>query len=163
MPVAYIDVPHGIRIEEKRKLVKEVFEALHEAYQIPDTRVLLREWPLENVSQDGRLDSEPMRPICGLEVPPGVPVEAKRILVKRISAAIADAYRLAEEKIPLPSGKVVTTNWVLIFFREYPLEQAALDGLLAFENPMVVESMQEAMKASKGPHGARPVAAMRAS
>ena len=35
--------------------------------------------------------------------------------------------------------------------------------LLAFENPMVVESMQEAMKAAKSPQGARPVAARRAS
>jgi hypothetical protein len=70
---------------------------------------------------------------------------------------------LVEEKIPLSSGKVVTTNLALIFFREDPLEQAALDGLLAFENPMVVESMQEAMKAAKSPQGARPVAARRAS
>jgi hypothetical protein len=46
----------------------------------------------------------------------------------------------------LPSGTVVSTNWVLTFFRESTLEQAALDGLLAFENPMVVESMQQAMK-----------------
>jgi phenylpyruvate tautomerase PptA (4-oxalocrotonate tautomerase family) len=144
MPCAYIDVPFGIRVMAKRKLVKEVFEAIHEAYPIPDTRILLREWPLENVSQDGRLDSEPLRPICGLEVPPGPPVEVKRKLVKRISAAITEAYRLPKEEISLPSGKVVATNWVLIFFREYSLENAALDGVLAFENPMVVESMQGA-------------------
>jgi phenylpyruvate tautomerase PptA (4-oxalocrotonate tautomerase family) len=98
------------------------------------------------VSQDGRLDFEPARPICRLEVPPGVPVEAKRKLVKRISAAITAAYGLPKEDIRLPSGKVVATNWVLIFFLEYSLENAALDGLLAFENPMVIESMQEAMK-----------------
>jgi phenylpyruvate tautomerase PptA (4-oxalocrotonate tautomerase family) len=67
MPVAYVDAPHGIRVEAKRKLAREIFEAIHEAYPIPDTRILLREWPLENVSQDGRLDSEPLRPICGLE------------------------------------------------------------------------------------------------
>jgi phenylpyruvate tautomerase PptA (4-oxalocrotonate tautomerase family) len=146
MPIAYIDVPQGIRIEAKKKLVKEVCDAIHEAYPIPDTRILLREWPLENVSQDGRLDSEPARPICRLEVPPGVPVEAKRKLVKRISAAITAAYGLPKEDIRLPSGKVVATNWVLIFFLEYSLENAALDGLLAFENPMVIESMQEAMK-----------------
>jgi phenylpyruvate tautomerase PptA (4-oxalocrotonate tautomerase family) len=146
MPVAYIDVPFGIRIEAKRMLVKAVFEAIHDAYPIPDTRIMLREWPLENVSQDGRLDSEPLRPICGLEVPPGASVEVKRKLVDRISAAIADAYRLPKQDVPLPSGTVVSTNWVLTFFREYPLEQAALDGLLAIENPMVLESIQQAMK-----------------
>jgi phenylpyruvate tautomerase PptA (4-oxalocrotonate tautomerase family) len=146
MPIAYIDVPQGIRVEAKKKLVKEVCDAIHEAYPIPDTRILLREWPLENVSQDGRLDSEPARPICRLEVPPGVPIDAKRKLVKRISAAITTAYGLPKEDIRLPSGKVVATNWVLIFFLEYSLENAALDGLLAFENPMVIESMQEAMK-----------------
>jgi phenylpyruvate tautomerase PptA (4-oxalocrotonate tautomerase family) len=145
MPVAYIDVPFGIRIEAKRMLVKAVFE-VHDAYPIPDTRILLREWPLENVSQDGRLDSELLRPICGLEVPPGAPIEVKRKLVDRISRAIADVYRLPKEDGRLPSGAFVSTNWVLTFFREYPLEQAALDGLLAIENPMVLESIQRAMK-----------------
>jgi phenylpyruvate tautomerase PptA (4-oxalocrotonate tautomerase family) len=149
MPIAYIDVPQGIRIDAKKKLVKEVHDAIHEAYPIPDTRVFLREWSLESVSQDGRLDSEPARPICKLEVPPGLPIEAKRPLVKRISATIAAAYGLPKEEIRLPSGKVVETNWVLIFFQEYPLENAALDGVLAFENPMVVESMQQAVKMAK--------------
>jgi phenylpyruvate tautomerase PptA (4-oxalocrotonate tautomerase family) len=148
MPVAYIDVPFGIRVMAKRKLVKEVFEAIHDAYPIPDTRILLREWPLENVSQDGRLDSEPLRPICGLDVPPSASVEVKRKLVQRISAAITEAYGLPKDEIPLPSGKVVTTYWVLTFFREYPLEQAALDGVLAFENPMVVETIQELTKSA---------------
>jgi phenylpyruvate tautomerase PptA (4-oxalocrotonate tautomerase family) len=35
MPIAYIDVPQGIRIEAKKKLVKEVCDAIHEAYPIP--------------------------------------------------------------------------------------------------------------------------------
>ena len=59
MPIAYIDVPPGIRVDAKKKLVKEVFVALDEAYRVPDTRIFLREWPLEQVSQDGRLDSAP--------------------------------------------------------------------------------------------------------
>jgi len=33
---------------------------------------------------------------------------------------------------------------------KYPLEQAALDELMAFENPMVLESMEAAMQAQKG-------------
>src|SRR5262249_22428306 len=78
MPIAYIDVPPGIRIDAKRKLVKEVFVALDEAYRVPDTRIFLREWPLENVSQDGRLDSAPAKPVAFLEVPPGIRLEVKR-------------------------------------------------------------------------------------
>src|SRR5262245_57406898 len=107
MPISYLDVPPGIRADAKKKLVNEIFHALDEAYRIPDTRVFLREWPLENVSQDGRLASEPAKPICFLEVPPGIRLDAKRKLMKRITAAIAEAY-------PLPD--------IMIFLREYPLE-----------------------------------------
>ena len=32
MPITYLDVPKGIRIEEKNKLVKAICAALHEAY-----------------------------------------------------------------------------------------------------------------------------------
>jgi hypothetical protein len=37
----------------------------------------------------------------------------------------------------------VKTNWVLTFFREYSLDQAALGDLLALENPMVLESITD--------------------
>ncbi len=58
MPIAYIDVPQGIRIAAKRTLVKALCEALEEAYRVPDTRIFLREWSLDCVSQDGGLQSE---------------------------------------------------------------------------------------------------------
>jgi hypothetical protein len=72
MPVAYLDVPSGLRVDIKKKLVKEVAEFIHEAYIIPDTRVFLREWPAEQTSVDGEL-ARPMRPICNFLVPPGLP------------------------------------------------------------------------------------------
>jgi phenylpyruvate tautomerase PptA (4-oxalocrotonate tautomerase family) len=150
MPVSYIDVPSGISPDGKEKLVKDVFDAIHDAYPIPDTRVLIREWLPESVGQDGKIDLQPMRPICALEVPPGLPVAHKRRLVERISAVISEACRLPKHKIPLPSGTVVTTHWVLTFFREYPLENAALDGLLASENPLVLEAMREAARLPAG-------------
>jgi len=53
MPLTYLDVPPAIPANAKKKLVKEVYEAMHEALPIPDSRVLLREYPLENVSLDG--------------------------------------------------------------------------------------------------------------
>ena len=56
----------------------EVFDAIHEAWRIPDTRILIRECPpAESVSQDGRIEDSPMRPICFLDVPPGLAVEAE--------------------------------------------------------------------------------------
>jgi phenylpyruvate tautomerase PptA (4-oxalocrotonate tautomerase family) len=63
MPVSYIDIPSGVSTSAKEKLVKEVYDAIHEAWPIPDTRILLREWPDEAVSQDGRMEKTPMRPI----------------------------------------------------------------------------------------------------
>jgi len=140
MPVAYIDLPSGLKADTKKKLVKDVADSIHHAYMIPDTR--------EQTSVDGQLGA-PMRPICDFVVPPGLPVDAKRQLVKQVSAAIADACNLPLEEIALPSGKKVSTKWVLAFFSEYPLEQAALDDLMAFENPMVSEGNEAAMQMKK--------------
>jgi phenylpyruvate tautomerase PptA (4-oxalocrotonate tautomerase family) len=132
MPISYIDVPEGIRSDAKRKLVKAVYTALDEAYRIPDTRIFLREWPADSVSQDGRLDAEPPKPVCFLEVPPGIRVAVKRELVKRVSAAIAEAYRASD---------------VLIFFREYALDMVSQDGGLQSENPVILDAMKRAMEA----------------
>jgi phenylpyruvate tautomerase PptA (4-oxalocrotonate tautomerase family) len=141
MPVAYIDIPSGLTSSAKAQLVREVAESIHNAYPIPDTRVFLREFAAEQTSIDGVL-AAPFRPICDFIVPPGLPADGKRILVSRVSSAIVRACDPREEVVPLPSGKRVSTRWVLSFFREVPLEQAALDDLMAFENPMVLESVE---------------------
>src|SRR5262244_3697929 len=122
MPTAYIDLPSGLSADAKKNLLQEVAEFIHDAYMIPDTRVLLREWTPEQISIDGEL-GRPLRPICTFVVPPGLPVEAKRRLIKRVSSAIAKACDLPREDVPLPSGKKVSTSWVLGFFSEYPLDQ----------------------------------------
>ena len=36
MPIAYLDVPQGIRVDEKRQLVQGLYDALHAAYPFPD-------------------------------------------------------------------------------------------------------------------------------
>jgi hypothetical protein len=136
-------------ISRRNSSSKEVAEFIHHAYMIPDTRVFLREWPAEQISIDGEL-GHTMRPICNFVVPPGLPVDAKRQLVNRVSSAIAEACSLPREHVPLPSGKNVSTRWVLGFFSEYPLDQASLDDLMALENPMVLESMEAAMQTQKG-------------
>jgi hypothetical protein len=99
------------------------------AYRIPDTRIFIREWPPENVSQDGRLDAAPPRPVLFLEVPPGITVGEKRAMGKRISAAVTAAYHLAD---------------VLIFLREYPLDMVIQDGGLQSENPVILQAMEQA-------------------
>jgi len=149
MPVAYLDLPSGLTVDIKKKLVKEVTESLHRAYKIPDNRVFLREWTTEQVGIDGEL-GRPMRTICTFFVPPGLPVEGKRQLVKKVSSALAEACDPPQEEVSLPSGKKVNTRWVLGFFSEYPLEQAALDDLMAFENPMVTESLEAVMQKAAG-------------
>jgi phenylpyruvate tautomerase PptA (4-oxalocrotonate tautomerase family) len=129
MPVAYLDVPPGLPADAKKPLVQEIFTALDEAYRVPDTRIFVREWPPENVSQDGRLDGAPPRPVVSLEVPPGISVDAKRSMVKRISAAVTAAYQLSE---------------VLIFLRPYPLDLVGLDDGLQSENPVILQAMEQA-------------------
>src|SRR5215471_21815500 len=81
MPVAYVDIPAGVNDGARKKIFTELYEAIHEAWPIPDTRVLLREWRNEAVSQDGRIENVPMRPICTLAVPPDLEPGAKRRLV----------------------------------------------------------------------------------
>jgi phenylpyruvate tautomerase PptA (4-oxalocrotonate tautomerase family) len=141
MPVAYIDIPTGLATNAKAQLVKEVAGSVHDAYPIPDTRVFLREWVAEQTSIDGVL-AAPFRPVCEFIVPPGLPADGKRLLVSRVASAVARACELPADVVLLPSGKRVSTRWVLSFFREVPLEQAALDDLMAFENPMVLESVE---------------------
>jgi hypothetical protein len=127
VPISYLDVPPGLGMEAKATLVKKVYTALDEAYRVADTRIFIREWPLETVSQDGRFDLEPVKPVCFLEVPPDIKVDVKRRMVKQISGAIIEAYGLPD---------------VLIFLREYPLDKVSQDGMLQSENPMILEAMK---------------------
>jgi phenylpyruvate tautomerase PptA (4-oxalocrotonate tautomerase family) len=129
MPISYVDVPQGIDPDARKAMVTELYRALDEAYRIPDTRIFLREWPAQDVSQDGRIDSEPARPVVFVEVPPGIEDDAKRAMVRRISAAITDASRLSD---------------VLVFIREYPLDMVSQDGLLQSENPVILEALHAA-------------------
>ncbi len=101
MPVAYVDIPAGVNDSAKKKILTELYEAIHQAWPIPDTRVLIREWPDEAVSQDGRIERVPMRPVCTLAVPPGLDLGAKRTLIKQISNTIGEACgRGVEEDRP---------------------------------------------------------------
>ncbi|QQO21417.1 hypothetical protein JJB98_16485 [Bradyrhizobium diazoefficiens] len=147
MPVAYVDIPSNLNMDTKKRLVKEVADSIHDAYAIGDTRVFLREWSPDQTSIDGEVGG--LRPICTFVVPPGLHGEGKGRLVKRVRDAISSACNLPRVDVPLPSGKKITTTWVLSFFTEVPLEQAALDDLMAYENPMVIEGMEAAVQMQK--------------
>ncbi|HEY6270562.1 MAG TPA: hypothetical protein VIX19_01060 [Terriglobales bacterium] len=135
MPTAYLDVPEGIQIEEKKELVKGLYEALREAYPFPpDHRIFVREWPLDSVSQDGQLGSEPPRPVFQMHVPPELPVEKKRKLIKSVDAAVAKAYN------NLPG--------LLILFVEYPQNRVGLDGNLASDDQKHLEGLRRSFEAS---------------
>jgi phenylpyruvate tautomerase PptA (4-oxalocrotonate tautomerase family) len=58
MPVLFVEAPPGIRPEAKRKMVQTLTEAIDEACHIGDTLIFLREYSVENVAMDGRLQSE---------------------------------------------------------------------------------------------------------
>lgn len=130
MPIAYLDVPAGVDLNKKRELVKAIYEALHEAYPFPDDhRIFLREWPLDSVSQNGLLGSEPARPVFLIHGPQGVHIDAKRKMLKKLNAAVADAYHLPE---------------FMIFMHEYPLDLVAHEGSLLADNQQRVEDQKKA-------------------
>jgi len=58
MPVVFIEAPPGIRTDAKRAMVEKITAAIDEAYHIGDTLIFLREYPVENVAMDGRLQSD---------------------------------------------------------------------------------------------------------
>lgn len=58
MPVLFIEAPPGIRPEKKRVMMQKITEAIDEAYHIGDTLIFLREYSVENVAMDGRIQSE---------------------------------------------------------------------------------------------------------
>jgi len=136
MPVVIIDIPSGLTNSAKAQLHKDAFESLHHAYQMPDCRVFLREWAVDQTSFDDVIGAA-FRPICHFIVPPILTDESRRTLVSRMSSAVNRACNLRTEVVKLPGGEEVSTQWVLQFFFEVPLELAALDGLMAIENPMV--------------------------
>jgi hypothetical protein len=130
MPIGYLDVPTGLDLSRKRVLVKAMYEALREAYPFPDdTRIFLREWPGDSVSQDGLLGSEPARPVFIVHVPQGAHIDAKRTMLKKIHAAVVDAY-------PLPDFAT--------FMVEHPLDLVAINGGILADNQQRVEDQKEA-------------------
>ena len=67
-------------------------------------------------------------PVVFIEAPPGIKPEAKKQMVQKITTAIDDAYHIGD---------------TLIFLREYPAENVAMDGRLQTENPKILEALKK--------------------
>jgi hypothetical protein len=124
IPQFFIEASTGIGDEAKQRMLKEITAAIYHAYHIPDVRIWLREWSANNVAQDGRLNAEPMRPLCFLEAPELSNLDVKQKMAERIDAAIAKAY-----------AGLANTDQTLILMSHYPLENAAAAGRLQSDNP----------------------------
>ena len=58
MPVVFLEVPPGIRTDAKKGLVQKLNAAIEEVYPIGETLIFFREYPLDMVAENGRLQSE---------------------------------------------------------------------------------------------------------
>ena len=132
MPICFLEVPTGIHPDAKKKLVQKFTTALKETWPIPDIRIFFREYRAEDVAQDGHFQSEPMRPICFLEVPLLRSLDTKRKLTQVLHAALAEAY-----------DGIANTSEFNIFYNLYPLENAAAGGRLQSDNPQAVEGITQ--------------------
>ena len=132
MPICFLEVPTGIHPDAKKKLVQKFTTALNETWPIPDVRIFFREYRAEDVAQDGHFQSEPMRPICFLEVPLLRSLDVKRKLSQALQAALAEAYE-----------GIANTSEFNIFYNFYPLENVAWGGRLQSDNPQAVEGMRQ--------------------
>jgi hypothetical protein len=130
MPIAYLDVPAGLDLSRKREMVKAMYDALHQAWPFPDdVRIFVHEWPLDSVSQNGLIGSEPFRPVFTMHVPQGADTDTKRTVLKQLNAAVADAYQLPE---------------FMIFIIEYPLDRVAHEGNLLADDQQRVDDQRKA-------------------
>lgn len=130
MPIGYLDVPVGADVSAKQDLVKAMYEAMREVYPFPDdTRIFLREWAVDSVSQNGLLGSEPARPVFIVHVPLNGDVNAKRKMLKKIHEAVAGAYD------NLPDFAT--------FLHEHLLETVAVNGNILADDRQRVEDQAE--------------------
>jgi phenylpyruvate tautomerase PptA (4-oxalocrotonate tautomerase family) len=67
-------------------------------------------------------------PVIFIEAPPGIRPQAKKTLMAKITAAVDEAYHIGD---------------TLIFLREYPAENVAMDGHLQSDNPKILQALKK--------------------
>jgi hypothetical protein len=133
MPQFLLEVPEGVGVDAKQKMMRGITAAIDEAYGgAPDVRVWLREYASENVAQDGRINAEPIRPLAFLEAPELASLDARRKMADGIDAAIREAYE-----------GLANTDEILVLMNHYPLEHAGWAGRLQSDNPEMVEAVKQ--------------------
>jgi phenylpyruvate tautomerase PptA (4-oxalocrotonate tautomerase family) len=130
MPICFIEGPQGLTQNAKIELMEKTLKSLVKAYQMPDDRVFIKENPLVNTAHtshsetiDYAVQSVNARPVCIIQAPEGLPVDAKKTLMSELTNHISASYGLSDLRD------------VLIFIQEYPLDVVANNGLLQSENP----------------------------
>ena len=133
MPVVAIKGPSGLGQKAKRELITGTLHVLSDIYQMPDDRVYLEEVPDENVGhtpllavtrgESWAVQSEPARIYVEVCAPPGLPLEAKRRLVRELTELAGRVY-----------GRSNLRD-VLVSVDEHPVENFASNGFLQTENP----------------------------
>ena len=133
MPVVAIKGPSGLGKKAKRELITGTLHVLSDIYQMPDDRVYLEEVPDENVGhtpllavtrgESWAVQSEPARIYVEVCAPPGLPLEAKRRLVRELTELAGRVY-----------GRSNLRD-VLVSVDEHPVENFASNGFLQTENP----------------------------
>jgi phenylpyruvate tautomerase PptA (4-oxalocrotonate tautomerase family) len=113
MPICTIQsVP--LSTDAKRSLAFHLTEALQTAFQVHgEYQIFFSEYTPSSVSHNGVLGAASL-PIVSLECPP-IPTERKEALAAKVTELLKDACQ-AED--------------VMLFFRQYPLENVAKSGLL---------------------------------
>ena len=133
MPVMTIKGPPGLTKEAKKELIEGSLHAMVTAFEMPDDRVYILEVPPENVGHTPLLaitrgegwavQSEPARIVMDIIAPPGVPLDAKRTLVRELAEIAKRAYGRDDGRE------------VLISIDQHPVEDFSTNGLLQTENP----------------------------
>jgi phenylpyruvate tautomerase PptA (4-oxalocrotonate tautomerase family) len=133
MPVVLIKGPSGLSKNSKKELIEATLRTLVETYQMPDDRVYIEEVSAENVGHTPLLEvtsgdswavqSEAPRIYVEVVAPPGLPIEAKRKLMRKLTELAGRAY-----------GRSNLRD-VLVALDEHTVENFASNGFLQTENP----------------------------
>ena len=133
MPVVRITGPAGLSKSAKKELIEGSLRIMSETYYLPDDRVYIHEVAVENVGHTPLLEvtrglswalqSEPARIFVEVNAPLGLPIDAKRKLMRTLTEVAGRAY-----------GRSNLRD-VLVSLDEHKVEDFASNGFLQTENP----------------------------
>jgi phenylpyruvate tautomerase PptA (4-oxalocrotonate tautomerase family) len=133
MPVVFIKGPPGLSKKAKKELIEGTLQAMVSAYPMPDDRVYLEEVSSENVGhtpllavtdgEDWAVQLEPARIFVEVVAPPGIPIDVKRELMRKLTDVVGRAY-----------GRTDLRD-VLVSLDQHKVEDFASNGFLQTENP----------------------------